>query len=120
MAKVGLRVMTIQCSDLEKSRQFYETIGLELHKFTHEWSGKYYYFSKLEGNLTFNILLAEPGREFDRNGLDFQVDNVNDLIARLTEIGVRIIAPYRAMLHVCNHLVVEDPDGRKIRLVNKG
>src|SRR3989344_1429023 len=64
---VGLISLTIYATDLEKTKQFYEAIGFELHKIQGGWSINYYYFAKLENDLNLNIGLSEPDKIIKEN-----------------------------------------------------
>ena len=120
MAIVGLRSITIYCTDLEKTKQFYEAIGLELHKMHSDWSYYYYNFAELENDLTIDIVLADAGKIFSnknvRSDLVFVVDDVSEILKNLAKIQTRILAPHPSTRHNCDKARVEDPDGRPIGL----
>lgn len=119
---VGLKSLTVYCTDLEKTKQFYEAIGLELHKMQSEWSAYYYYLAKLENNQDIDVVLGNQDMIVEAKGryfLTFTVDDVAEILKKLESINAQIRAPLVLGRPGCTHATVEDPDGRLIRLISK-
>jgi predicted enzyme related to lactoylglutathione lyase len=119
MPGVALREISIYCTDLEKTREFYEAIGIELHKISAEWTHRYYYKAILQNSLSLEIRLIENDKIYN-NGLKFWIDSVPETLKRLSAIGIKIVAPHKAVRHLdIYRAVVLDPDGRRVDLWNK-
>ena len=116
MANVSLRSLTIHCTDLAKTREFYEAIGLELHPDL-GWEGIKRYFTRLEGDLSFNIHLVESVTNFS-NGLEFQVDNLEEVLEKLEVLQATILTS-KFLWKNADYAFVLDPNGRRVRLRNK-
>lgn len=123
MGGVGLRSLTIYCTDLEKTKEFYEVIGLEIHKMQSEWSVYYYYSADLKNDLTLNLIQSGPDKIIKDTSFDalpaFSVEDVVEIIKKLEGIRMPILAPHSVIRHNCDRAIVEDPDGRQIKLRKK-
>lgn len=123
MSGVGLRYLIVYCTDLEKTKEFYEAIGLKVHKMQSDWSYYYYYSADLENDLTLNIILSGSDKiikDTNFNALPaFSVENVVEVLKKLESMRVPILAPHPVIRHNCVRATVEDPDGRQIKLINK-
>lgn len=123
MSGVDLRSLTIYCTDLEKTKEFYEAIGLKIHKTQSEWSVYYYYSADLGNDLTLNIIQSGQDKIIKNTSFDalpaFSVEDVVGVIKKLEGIHMPILAPHSVIRHNCDRAIVEDPDGRQIKLRKK-
>lgn len=123
MSGVGLKSLTICTTDLEKTKQFYEAIGFEIHKMQNDWSAYYYYFGWLDNDVSFKIVLSGQEKIIKEDNIDmyleFTVENVVETIKKLAAIQTPILAPHPVIRHNCDRARVADPDGRQIKLRNK-
>lgn len=112
-----LNLIVIRSLDIEKSRTFYEQIGLNFQPEQHG-KGPVHYASVLKNDIVFEIYPSQKDVLEDESRLGFKVDNLDQLIEALEVQNIEVLQKakktawgYRA--------VVKDPDGRKVELVEK-
>ena len=102
-----LSLIVIRCKDIEKSKVFYERLGLS---FTHEQhgSGPAHYAATID-HTVFELYPRKPGEAFDNVRLGFKVDDLELVIQSLDIIDKREFDGEVVY-------VVEDPDGRRVEV----
>lgn len=109
-----LNLVVIRSGDLERSKSFYEAIGLQFSKERHG-SGPEHLAAQL-GNLVFEIYPRGIGRETVGVRLGFEVASIDAAIFAVEKLGAEVKSPptngpwgQRA--------VVVDPDGHHVEIV---
>lgn len=117
----------IRVLDLEKSKDFYKSLGMELIRETEYPSGKFTLaFLRFPGDaceieLTFNWGREEPYPVGEAWGhVAFAVPDIHATCDALRAKGVRITREPGPMKHGTTLLAfIEDPDGHKIELIER-
>lgn len=105
-----LSLLVLRCANIEKSKLFYEKIGLKFEEEKHN-SGPVHYSS--ENNSFIIELYPSKKAENDNVRLGFEIGNIVDVKTKL-EIAEELKYNNR------NIWVAIDPDGRKIELYEYG
>ena len=110
-----MNLVVIRSSDIDQAVNFYEVIGLTFQKHSHG-SGPEHYASEKAG-FVFEIYPLSPKQQSTSwTRLGFTVGDVDALIARLTEDGVKIVSgPTDSEWG--RRAIVKDLDGHTIELV---
>ena len=98
--------IVFRCKDIEKTKRFYETLGLTFIKEKHG-SGPEHYASQL-ASVTFELYPATEKHPPTLLTTGFKVNDLETTIQELqkqTEVGMKN-----------NHAVANDPDGRLIHI----
>jgi len=111
-------------NDIEKSKQFYETIGIELEKsYYSDWPTDIKAFQYLgslkDGQGLFHLHLSKE-KIATRDRLWLYVDNVSEIIPRLLAVGAEILRPNPRAYAYATLVFVKDPDGRVVCLKQNG
>jgi catechol 2,3-dioxygenase-like lactoylglutathione lyase family enzyme len=113
MSGASLNLVVIRAVDLERSRRFYEAIGLRFATERHG-SGPEHLVAEL-GDVVFEIYPRGTGASSEGVRLGFRVELVKETMKALAAIGVEMVSPpiqgpwgLRA--------VVEDPDGHRVEI----
>lgn len=106
----------IKTNQLETTRQFYQSIGIQFQKHQHG-KGPAHYAAEL-GSLIFEIYpLSDRKALVDSSTrLGFEIPQLDKLIAALPE-DIVLKFPYQAEWGY--QAIVKDPDGRKIELTQQ-
>jgi catechol 2,3-dioxygenase-like lactoylglutathione lyase family enzyme len=111
---VFLNLLVLRAADLDRSRRFYETLGLTLVKEKHG-AGPEHYACEM-GDTVFEIYPTNSGAESSASTrLGFRVPTVDRALESLREIGAEVImepkdSPWG------RRAVVRDPDGYSIEI----
>jgi lactoylglutathione lyase len=103
-----LTSLVIRCSDLERSRAFYELLGLSFTPEQHE-TGPRHYSTQLERTL-LELYPRKGTVEPQRFGL--AIDELADRLAALLASGAVFVSHDAAR----GHALVRDPDGHTLEL----
>jgi lactoylglutathione lyase len=110
----SLSLVVIRVSDLERSRRFYEALGLQLRHERHA-GGPEHFSAELAG-VTFEIYPRGNRAATIGTRIGFRVESLNETVAAVQQAGGAVLTQaensdwgYRA--------VVSDPDGHRIELV---
>lgn len=109
-----LNLVVIKTADLERARQFYASVGLELMAEKHGAGPSHY--SSEHGGTVFEIYPSgadDPVPAAVRLG--FRVKEVDQTIERLKELGATVIAPPRTSAWG-RRAVLRDPDGHHVEI----
>lgn len=116
---VSLTLVVIKTDKLEEQAGFYSSLGFQFDYHRHG-NGPYHYAS-IGGSLVLEIYPLPKGTGFadHTTRLGFMVDNLDNTIQTLTNKGIKIIAePMQTEWGYT--AIVQDMDGRKIELTEKG
>src|SRR4051812_28096337 len=104
----SLSLVVIRCGDIDRSRTFYEGLGLRFAPEQHE-SGPRHYSCNIAGV----ILELYPRAERSTAGLrlGFRVDSLAAILIVVAQSGGRVVSTAGTTA------IVEDPDGHKVELV---
>lgn len=111
MEIVDVTLLVLRCSDIERSRVFYERLGLRFVTEKHG-SGHEHYSARI-GSL---VLELYPHTDAETRGLRIGF-SVTDLPATLEAIQRNEVSPIRVALEASPpHALIRDPDGHWIEL----
>ncbi len=116
--KMKLNLIVLRVTDLERSREFYEALGLEFVQERHG-TGPMHYACDLDGTI-FELYPRKNADTFSSDGvrLGFTVPALDQTINLVTSIGGRVNqAPIRSTWGM--RAVVCDPDGSKVELLGQ-
>ena len=102
-----ISLIVIRCENLEKSKVFYESLGLTFKKEKHGNGVEHY--SSEQNNIVFELYPNKGLAPNDNIRLGFKVKSINILIKRL-----EIIGSYEFNNNTI--YIVKDPDNRKVEL----
>jgi lactoylglutathione lyase len=107
MSVRSVSYVVLRCSDLERSRQFYETIGLQLIPEQHGKGSKHY--SCALGDLVLE-LYPSAGKLTSGLRVGFVVSDLDQVLASVRAKGVAVTTTGNASA------TLTDPDGHEIAL----
>ena len=107
----GLNLVVLRCRDVERSRAFYELMGMKFEKHRHGNGPEHYAYEDERG--VFELYPAK-GELGDMTGLGFEAENLEVLAGHLKEKGFEPSAP--AENPWGRTFVVKDPDGRRVEV----
>jgi len=107
----SLNLLVLRCTDIERSKEFYEKLSLSFVKEQHG-KGVVHYSTKLGGLVLELYPLGKSS--VDNTRLGFTVNSVNPILEDET---VEIVSEYE--FDGKTTYVVVDPDGRKVELVEE-
>ena len=111
----AISLVVVRTEDLERSRAFYDLLGLALVFEQHGSGPKHYSFTS--AGTVFELYPAGAARPDKSTRLGFSVHDVNSVVDRLQGAGHEIAeSPKVRGSEVC--AVVVDPDGRKVELTS--
>lgn len=114
MNRPRLNLVVIRSRDIERSAQFYASLGLRLEKHRHG-SGPEHFASEGEGSV-FEIYPRQDEADSTAGGrIGFQVADVDAIVQRLDEAGAKIVSAPKSSPWG-RRAVVEDPDGHRVEL----
>ena len=105
--KVNLSLLVIRCKNIQKSKAFYESLGLSFAKEQHG-NGPEHFASEING-IIFELYPNAEKAAVDNSRLGFRV---NELDSILTRVQVQSSYSYEGKAIY----VVVDPDGRKVEI----
>lgn len=111
-----LNQITIKVSELERSKSFYQILGLRLIV---DSGNGYARFECADGATTFSMSQAgavTPGE----TGLYFEVDDVAATVAALTARGVEFETPVTEETWLWTEAWFRDPDGHRLCIYHAG
>lgn len=113
--EVLFNLIVIRTSDMERSLQFYERLGLVFTQHRHGSGPEH--FACESGQVIFEIYPKTSDiQDTSTVRIGFKVADLNDLIANLQKDGVTIIShPKHSPWG--RRTVVDDPDGHRVELV---
>jgi catechol 2,3-dioxygenase-like lactoylglutathione lyase family enzyme len=109
--KLKLNLLVLRCENIEKSKLFYEKLGLLFQKEQHG-NGPEHYSTQLDHTLIELYPLAE-NRCVENTRLGFSLDR-NEIDGFLIRKEIKVTSQYQ--YNDKKVIVVEDPDRRKIEL----
>lgn len=113
---MDLNQVTLDVSDLERSAAFYERLGLKRIV----WSPpRYARYECPSGSSTLSLHASETVAAGGA-AIYFEVDNVDDAVARLTQSGLAFITPPADQRWRWREAWLADPDGRKVCIYHAG
>lgn len=108
-----LSFLVLRCVDIEKSRAFYEMIGLRFVRERHG-NGVEHYASE-DGALSLELYPTRAGTAISHERLGFAVESLDQTVGALARNGA-VIRSAPAHTEWGPRAIVEDPDGRLIEL----
>lgn len=114
MHRPRLNLVVIRSRDMDRSAQFYASLGLQLERHRHG-TGPDHFASEEEGRV-FEIYPRQD--ETDSTAgvrVGFQVVAVHAIVQRLEEEGARVLSAPKSSPWG-RRAVVEDPDGHRVEL----
>ena len=121
MVEVG--ALVLYARDMEKTAEFYRTLGIPLGKEDHG-EGPIHYATEL-GAVHYAIYPAQsPGSAPERHSAGdtfhgFFVDSLDEVVDRLRSTGALMLSNHEVMPWGCR-IVVRDPDGRAVEVNQRG
>ncbi len=120
--------ITLFSAKMDKTAEFYKTIGLNLEKSIHGWGPLYSYLDILENGtqeIVFEIYPLNSEKAISPHSLGFDVENLPQVIKRLMETGAPLIRPQILRKNLglsdkCTIAIFEDPDGRTVTITQHG
>jgi lactoylglutathione lyase len=109
--EVRLNLLVLRCNSIEKSKDFYEKLGLSFKQEQHG-NGPVHYAAEF-GGLVFELYPIQPNEAVDRSRLGFSLDTY-DVSELLRDVEIEVISSYEFNNKLV--LVVQDPDARKVEL----
>ncbi len=107
-----LNLLVLRCSDLERSRAFYEIFGHLFVKHAHGDGPEHYAAEGRDG--VFELYPAGPDTAGDQTGLGFAVASLETTWQRFTDLGFN---PKPVSDKAWGRsFVVRDPDGRRVEV----
>jgi len=118
MAGVALKLLVLKTRQVERLRQFYQTIGIEMIEEKHG-DGPTHYAGRV-GDIVLEVYpLTVSGSAADATvRLGFVVEELTEVVRALQSSGAAIINEPRQTAWGCR-AVVRDPDGRAVELYEK-
>lgn len=110
-----MNLIVLYVSDVEHSLTFYAALGLRFTEEQHG-AGPAHHAAVLAGDLVLE-LYPRGRREASRNRLGFRVPSVAHTIAEITLRGFEVRDAAPRVLDYGTVVVVQDPDGNNIELV---
>ena len=107
-----LNLLVLRCKNIEKSKNFYEKLGLKFIKEQHGKSPVHY--STLIGQMVMELYPLKDGYNIENSRLGFSLE-VEDIHSYLDEVSIEIVSEYE--FDDKSIVVVVDPDDRKIELI---
>lgn len=107
-----LTFVTLRCRDLDTTRVFYESLGLETTIVRHR-DGSHHYDCKA-GSQTIELQPRRREEQLHELRLGFQVTNLGEVLHDLRAQGVEVIQTL-GVPHI-RYAVVRDPDGHTVEL----
>ncbi|MDY6901712.1 MAG: VOC family protein [Cyanobacteriota bacterium] len=114
--QITINLIVIRVKDLETSKKFYETLGIN---FVYEQHGKgEKHLSAVLEEIVFEIYPSSNNVDTSQLRLGFRVSSVDKVIEKLQAIETDIISPPKDS-QWGRRAVILDPDGYKIELITK-
>ncbi len=113
---MNLNQVTVGATDLDRSRAFYEALGLRLIV----ESDHYLRFECPEGGSTFSLDLVASVPGDEAVTIYFETDQLGEEWTRLVELGFEFEHPPTDMTWLWRETSLRDPDGHRICLFSAG
>ena len=107
-----LNLLVLRCKNIEKSKNFYEKLGLKFIKEQHGKSPVHY--STYVGKMLMELYPVKEGDNIENSRLGFSL-GVEDIHSYLNKVSIEIVSEYE--FDDKSIVLVVDPDGRKIELI---
>lgn len=114
MTTLALNLVVIRAADIDQLASFYEQLGLQFTKHRHG-KGPEHYSCEL-GSVVFEIYPQRSDTNHTKDTrLGFQVDSVDETVAKLRERSTQIISPTKDSPWG-RRAVIVDPEGHRVEL----
>lgn len=117
MANVLLNLVVLCSQDVERSKSFYEALGLQFLKERHG-SGPEHYACELGKTVIEIYPLTAEKAVAPCTRLGFTVSSIEEVAARLAKLDQRLISGPRESPWG-SRAVVQDPDGHRVELIEQ-
>ncbi len=114
---MNLNQVTISSINVEKSVEFYKTLGLRLIV---DSIPRYARFECPEGNSTFSIHTTDKQPKRNGTTIYFEDDNLDKLVKSLIEKGITFTQLPKDQVWLWREAHLQDPDGNNIILFKAG
>lgn len=114
---MNLNQVTVPCSNVPKSIEFYKKLGLKLIVHTHN---QYARFECPNGESTFSLHYSEELPKGEGIWIYFEVENVPAAVKELQRKGVIFETQTKAQSWLWTEASLRDPDGNKIIVYHAG
>ncbi|MBT3251747.1 MAG: VOC family protein [Candidatus Marinimicrobia bacterium] len=114
---MDLNQLMIMSADMETSINFYQQLGLKLIV---KSNPHYARFKCPNGNTTFSIHLSDEPISPGNTALYFEVENVDDRVMELKEIGIQFRTDPEDKPWLWREAELLDPGGHKLILFHAG
>jgi lactoylglutathione lyase len=111
--KPQMSLVVIYARDIERTKQFYDDVGLSFTSERHG-TGPAHYAASM-GTLVFEIYPCRSGEVASPLRIGFRVPSVDGTVETLRQRGVKIVASPKDSTWG-RRAVVEDPDGNRVEL----
>ncbi len=108
----GLSLLVLRAQDIERTRQFYELLGLRFTREQHG-SGPEHFAAVLAGDVVLEIYPSRRARAEEGVRLGIRVDDPEAAIARIVAAGLAAPPPGGR-----GSRSIEDPDGNTVALTD--
>ena len=112
--QIALNLIVIRVEDLNRSKKFYETLGINF-SYEQHGNGEQHLSAMLEG-IVFEIYPSSNNIDTSAVRLGFRVASVDNTIEELQAIETVIVSPPKDS-QWGRRAVILDPDGHKVELV---
>ncbi len=110
---VSLRLFVLRVADLDRSRSFYEALGLRFTLERHG-SGPEHLAAEVEG-IVFELYPRGTGPESTGTRIGFQVASIEDAVSALQRAGAVVLSPPTEGAGG-KRAVIADSDGHRVEL----
>ena len=110
-----LNLVVIRVADLERSADFYRSLGLSLVKERHG-SGPEHYSAEIQGTVLELYPRQSEAEETRHVRLGFAIEDLDEVVGGIHECGSRVISSAKDSPRG-RRAVIADPDGHKIELL---
>ena len=115
MDKVQLNLIVLYSQDIERSKTFYEALGLQFAKERHG-QGKDHYACELGSTVLEIYPLSAEQAAAPSTRLGFSVSSIDQVVVRLAKVNHRPVTEPRGSPWG-RRAVLQDPDGHRVELI---
>ncbi|WP_298536421.1 VOC family protein [uncultured Algibacter sp.] len=114
---MNLNQITIPSLDVEKSTEFYETLGLKLIV---DARPRYVRFECPDGDATFSIHKIDNIQKGQGVTVYFEDDHLDEWVSSLQSKGIKFISLPEDRSYLWREAKLQDPDGNQLILFHAG
>lgn len=112
---IAMSLLVLRCQNIAETRSFYEMLGLSFQEEKHG-NGPTHYSTVLDGGLVMELYPSSTSA-VDNTRIGLYVPVLDDVITLLHKRGIAV--GNRQTFGSSTFVVIQDPDGRKVELVER-